>query len=68
MTTTFSSCSVLPPVDVEESRFIPGSITLPTSVIEWLRTPAATLFEEGIQKLAPRHDKCLNLCGDYVEK
>jgi hypothetical protein len=29
---------------------------------------AATFYEEGIQKLVPRYDKCLNNGGEYVEK
>jgi hypothetical protein len=27
-----------------------------------------TLYVEGIQKLVPRYDKCLNNGGNYVEK
>lgn len=41
---------------------------LKTSVQDWLTTQAATWYEEGIQKLVPRYDKCLNIGGDYVEK
>jgi len=29
---------------------------------------AAPLFDEGIQKLVQRYDKCLNNDGNYVEK
>ena len=29
---------------------------------------AANFFEEGIEKLVSRYDKCLNRFGDYVEK
>jgi hypothetical protein len=29
---------------------------------------AATFYEEGLQKLVPRYDKCLNNGGNYVEK
>jgi hypothetical protein len=29
---------------------------------------AAMFYEEGIQKLVPRYDKCLNNCGNYAEK
>ena len=29
---------------------------------------AAVWYEEGISKLVSRHDKCLNVQGDYVEK
>jgi hypothetical protein len=32
------------------------------------KTPCGTFFDEGIQKLDPRYDKCLNLHGDYMEK
>jgi hypothetical protein len=28
----------------------------------------AAFYEEGIQKLVPRYDKCLNNGGEYVEK
>jgi hypothetical protein len=39
-----------------------------TAVQHWVKTLAADFFNEGIQKLVPRYDKCLNLGGDYVEK
>jgi hypothetical protein len=29
---------------------------------------AASFYDAGIQKLVPRHDKCLNNGGNYVEK
>jgi hypothetical protein len=29
---------------------------------------AASFYDEGIQKLVQRYDKCLNNGGDYVEK
>jgi histone-lysine N-methyltransferase SETMAR len=29
---------------------------------------AASFFDEGLQKLVPRYDKCLNVDGKYVEK
>jgi hypothetical protein len=29
---------------------------------------AASFYDEGIQKLVQRYDKCLNNCGNYVEK
>jgi hypothetical protein len=29
---------------------------------------AADFFDEGIQKLLPLYDTCLNMGGDYVEK
>lgn len=34
----------------------------------WLNDQAATFYDEGIQKLVPRYDKCLNVNGEYVEK
>jgi hypothetical protein len=39
-----------------------------TAVQHWVKTLAAYFFDEGIQKLVPRYDKCLNLGGDCVEK
>lgn len=41
---------------------------LTTGVQSWLSSQAAEFFDDGIQKLVPRYDKCLNLNGDYVEK
>ena len=32
-----------------------------------LWSQAATFYEEGIQKLVPRYDKCLNSGGNYAE-
>lgn len=37
-------------------------------VTTWLTTQAATFYEEGIQKLVPRYDKCLQNGGSYVER
>lgn len=37
-------------------------------VMAWRRTQAETFYGESIQKLVLRHDKYLNLRGDYVEK
>ena len=34
----------------------------------WLCNLAAPFFDEGLQKLVPRYDKCLNVDGNYVEK
>jgi hypothetical protein len=39
-----------------------------TAVQHWVKTLAADFFDEGIQKLVPQYDKCLNLGGDYVKK
>lgn len=41
---------------------------LQTGVQRWLQAQAATFYQEGIDKLVPRYDKCLNRRGDYVEK
>ena len=35
--------------------------------VTWLYNQAATWYEEGIHKLVPRCDKCLNVKDDYVE-
>ena len=40
---------------------------LKDAVQKWLTSQAAAFYEEGIQKLVPRYDKCLN-GGEYVEK
>jgi [histone H3]-lysine36 N-dimethyltransferase SETMAR len=39
-----------------------------TGVQQWLSSQAATFFEEGLDKLVSRYDKCLNNGGNYVEK
>ena len=36
------------------------------AVQKWLTSQAASFYEEGIQKLVPRYDKCLNNGGEYV--
>ena len=41
---------------------------LEDEVQKWLTSQAAAFYEEGTQKLVPRYDKCLNNCGEYVEK
>ena len=38
------------------------------AVVDWLNTQAAVWYEEGINKLVSRYDKCLSVQGDYVEK
>jgi hypothetical protein len=38
------------------------------AVQKWLTSQVAAFYEEGIQKLVSRYDKCLNNGGDYVEK
>jgi hypothetical protein len=34
----------------------------------WFKGQAADFYDSGIQKLVPRHNKCLDTAGDYVEK
>jgi hypothetical protein len=34
----------------------------------WFASQAASFYDAGIQKLVPRHDKCVNNGGNYVEK
>jgi hypothetical protein len=41
---------------------------LKDAVQKWLTSQAAAFYKEGIQKLVPRYDKCLNNGGKYVEK
>jgi len=41
---------------------------LQAGVNEWLKSRAAKFYDDGINKLVHRYDKCLNLNGDYVEK
>ncbi|GFU91560.1 histone-lysine N-methyltransferase SETMAR [Trichonephila clavipes] len=40
---------------------------LKENVSNWLKTQAATFYEEGIQKLVPLYDTCLQNFGSYVE-
>jgi len=37
-------------------------------VMMWFKGLAADFCDSGIQKLVPRHNKCLDNAGDYVEK
>jgi hypothetical protein len=39
-----------------------------SSHLGYQKSQAAAFYEEGIQKLVPRYDKCLNNGGEYVEK
>ncbi|GFU78215.1 histone-lysine N-methyltransferase SETMAR [Trichonephila clavipes] len=41
---------------------------LKENVSNWLKTQAATFSEEGIEKLVPRYDTCLQNFGSYVER
>jgi hypothetical protein len=38
------------------------------AVKERLNGLAVEVYDEGIQKLVTRYDKCLNVGGDYAEK
>ena len=38
------------------------------AVQKWLTSQVVSFYEEGIQKLVPRCDKCLNNGGEYVGK
>jgi len=39
-----------------------------TLLYDIVSSQAAALYEEGIQKLVPRYDKCLNSGCEYVKK
>ena len=41
---------------------------LQAGVNEWLKSQVAKFYDDGINKLVHRYDKCLNLNGDYAEK
>ncbi|GFV44794.1 histone-lysine N-methyltransferase SETMAR [Trichonephila clavipes] len=41
---------------------------LKENVSNWLKPQAATFYEEGIEKLVPRYDTCLQNFGSYVER
>ena len=41
---------------------------LQAGVNELLKSQAATFYDDGINKIMHRYDKCLTLNGDYVEK
>ena len=41
---------------------------LKDAVQKWLTLQAAAFHEEGIQKLVPCYNKCLNNGSEYVEK
>ena len=36
-------------------------------VNNWLHNLAAPFFDEGLQKLVSRYDKCLNVDGNYMQ-
>ncbi|GFW10842.1 histone-lysine N-methyltransferase SETMAR [Trichonephila clavipes] len=41
---------------------------LKENVSNWFKTQAVTFYEEGIEKLVPRYDTCLQNFGSYVER
>ena len=41
---------------------------LKDAVQKWLTSQEAAFYEEGIQKLVPCYDKCLNNGSEYMEK
>ncbi|GFV04302.1 histone-lysine N-methyltransferase SETMAR [Trichonephila clavipes] len=41
---------------------------LKENVSNWLKTQAATFYEEDIEKLVPRYNRCLQNFGSYVER
>ncbi|KAJ4446843.1 hypothetical protein ANN_13541 [Periplaneta americana] len=45
-----------------------GDDEVKTAVREWFASQAGEFYNEGIERLVPRLDKCLNNGGDYVEK
>ena len=45
-----------------------GDEDVRTAVTRWFISRCPEFYETGINKLAPRLDKCLNLGGNYVEK
>jgi len=53
------------PKEVPGQRF---DDDLKNAVQKWLKSQAAAFYEEGIQQLVPRYQKCLNNGGEYVEK
>ena len=59
-----------PPVQswIGAKRFDDDDDDLKDEVRKWLTSQAATFYEEGIQKLVPHYDKCLNNGSEYVEK
>ncbi|KAJ4428785.1 hypothetical protein ANN_25778 [Periplaneta americana] len=45
-----------------------GDDEVKTAVRKWFASQAGKFYNEGIERLVPRLDKCLNNGGDYVEK
>ena len=45
-----------------------GLCDIVSSHLGYQKAQAGAFYEEGIKKLVPRYDKCLNNGGEYVEK
>jgi len=50
------------------SKLFDNDDDLKDAAQKWLTSQVATFYEEGIQKLVPHYEKCLNNGGEYVEK
>jgi hypothetical protein len=46
----------------------PDDDAVERAVRAWFRQQPKEFYSAGLQGLVKRWDKCLNLCGDYVEK
>ena len=68
MTTDVSQFSPLPTPKEVPGRRCDDDDDLKDAVQKWLTSQAASFYKEGIQKLVPLYDKCLNNGGEYVEK
>jgi len=51
-----------------DSRHFKSDENVKDSFKEWLNVLAADVYDEGIQKLITRYDRCLNVGGNCVEK
>ncbi|KAJ4436885.1 hypothetical protein ANN_17017 [Periplaneta americana] len=49
-------------------KFLGGDDEVKTAVREWFALQVGEFYNEGIERLVPRLNKCLNNGGDYVEK
>ena len=52
----------------EDRRFTISSLSLNFPQLSQSFSQTGGFYNEGIEKLVPRFDKCLNNGGDYVEK
>ena len=52
----------------EDRRFTISSLSFNFPQLSWSFLQADGFYNEGIEKLVPRLNKCLNNGGDYVEK